>query len=277
MPAGNDHFKDRLVLVTGGSSGIGLALAKQLTRAGARVWILGRRTSVLEDALGDVAAAAGSRPRMLACDVADWEQTQAAMDRMQKEVGAPDLVINSAGVTHPGYVEELPLKIFREMMEINYLGTVHVVKALLPAMLARGSGHIVNVSSSAGFLGVFGYSAYGASKYAVRGFSDVLRAEMKPRGLKVSVVFPPDTDTPQLAYENQFKPAETKVLNSSAGLLSPDSVATSILKGVRRGHYVIIPGLENSVLYWLSGLLGTGVYPIMDMMVADARRKAGKK
>jgi 3-dehydrosphinganine reductase len=158
-------------------------------------------------------------------------------------------------------------------MEVNFFGTVNVVKAVLPGMMARGSGHIVNISSGAGFIGLFGYAAYGASKYAVRGFSDILRAEMKPHGIHVSVVFPPDTDTPQLAYELPFKPYETKALTGTAKVQSPESVASTVLKGVRRNRYVILPGVDTWLFYHLSNLLGNGVYPVMDMMIADARRK----
>jgi len=266
------EYEGKTALVTGGSSGIGLALAKLLAARGAQVWLLARRKDLLETARGEV----GHGCRGLSVDVADWKAVRKAVEQVEKEIGTPDLVFNSAGVTHPGYVEELDVDIFRQMIEINYLGTVHVVKAVLPGMLKRGSGWIVNISSAAGFLGVFGYTAYGASKYAVRGFSDALRAEMKPHGIRVTIAFPPDTDTPQLAYEEPLKPAETRALSSSAGKLSAETVAEAILGGMRRGRYAIVPGSENRFLYRLSGLLGDGVYPVMDWMVADARRKVQK-
>jgi 3-dehydrosphinganine reductase len=101
----------------------------------------------------------------------------------------------------------------------------------------------------------------------------VLRAELKPLGIRVSIVFPPDTDTPQLAYENQFKPPETKILSGTAGVLSPQQVAKEILRGVARGQYVILPGSEMKLLYRLNGLLGNAVYPLMDWMIRSARRK----
>ncbi len=271
MAAAKTSFQDRLVLITGGSSGIGLALAHKLAAQGGRVWLLARRRKALEEALAGLDGASG-RCGMLVADVADWKQVQAAAKRLEREDGPPDLVINSAGVTHPGYVQDIPLEIFRQMMDINYMGTVHVVKALLPGMIARGAGQIVNICSAAGFLGVFGYTAYGASKYAVRGFSDTLRAEVKPLGIRVSIAFPPDTDTPQLAYENQFKPPETRALAGNAGVLSAEQVAEAILRGVERGRYVILPGFENKMLYRLSGLLGNAVYPLMDWMIAGARR-----
>ncbi len=262
-------YRGKLVLITGGSSGIGKALALLLDAAGARLWLLARR----REALSEVQAHMRGDCRVLSTDVSDWQQVQAAIAEIQRVSGAPDVIINSAGITRPGYVQELPIEVFRQMMEVNYLGTVHVIKAALPAMLTRGSGQIINISSVAGFLGVFGYTAYGASKYAVRGFSDTLRAELKPLGIRVSIVFPPDTDTPQLTYEAPFKPPETKALAGNAGLLSAEQVARIILSEAARGRYIILPGLETKALYHLSNLLGNGVYPLMDWLIARARRR----
>ncbi len=259
-------FHGKIVLVTGGSSGIGLALARLLTQAGARVWLMARRQDELKSALAQLNTP--SAHNILPGDVSDWGQVNKAVNRITRESGVPDLVINSAGVTHPGYVQDLSLEIFHQMMDINYMGTVHVVKAVLPGMLERGSGYIVNISSSAGFLGVYGYTAYGASKYAVRGFTEALRAELKPLGIGVSLVYPPDTDTPQLAYENKFKPKETKALTSQAGLASAQQVAESILGGIRRGKNIILPGLENKLAYLLKDLLN----PYMDSVIAKSRR-----
>lgn len=162
-------------------------------------------------------------------------------------------------------------------MDTNFFGTVHIIKAFLPDMIKRGSGHIVNISSAAGFLGVYGYTAYGATKYAVRGFSDALRAELLLKNITMSLVFPPDTDTPQLEYEAQFKPPITKILAGTAGVLSAQIVAKKILNGVRKRKYIIVPGTENAFLYHLSNFMGSKVYWIMDPMVRDAARKAKSK
>lgn len=277
MATYNDFYQGRLALITGGSSGIGLALAKQLAEAGARVWLLARHENKLQSACSSLFGANGNNHGFLAADVSEWKQVQPALERFQREVGVPDLLINSAGVTHPGYVQDIPLEIFHEMIDIDYLGIVHMVKAVLPGMIQRGSGTIVNICSAAGYMGVFGYSAYGAAKYAVRGFTDVLRGEVKPLGLHVSLVFPPDTDTPQLAYENTIKPFETREIAGNAGMLAPEKVAQEILTGVQRGRYTIVPGLENKVFYRLSGLVGDALYPIMDMMISQARRKKQAK
>lgn len=275
MAALETRFRDRVALITGGSSGIGLAVARLLAAWGAHVWLLARRKEALEAALAELHRSSDQRCGTLPADVTDPKQVTAAIQRLTREAGLPDLVVNSAGVAHPGYVQDLSLEVFRQMMEVNYFGTVHVVKAVLPGMIARRSGHIVNISSVAGFLGVFGYTAYGSSKFAVRGFSDALRTELKPFDVRVSIVFPPDTDTPQLAYENEFKPPETKALAGNAGVMSPEAVARAILRGVVLGKYIILPGLDTMLLYHLNGLLGSAVYPLMDWMIDRARRKTG--
>lgn len=271
-------FRDQVVLVTGGSSGIGLATARLLAAHGAHVWLLARDATRLARALTQVAlestAPEGSCGYVVA-DVADPQQVELAVAEVCSRAGVPDLVINSAGLTQPGYFLDLDLTVFRQNMDINYFGTLHVIKAVAPRMVARGSGHIVNIASLTGLIGVFGYTAYGASKFAVRGLSDALRAELKPHGINMSIVFPPDTDTPQLAFETPMKPFETKALASNARVLSAETVAVDILRGVARGRYMIIPGDEGKFLFRLSGLAGTTVYPIIDLLLSRARRKKG--
>lgn len=264
-----------LALITGGSSGIGLALAKALAAGGADLCLLARDPIRLQSAQAEVSgltARPDQRVEVISCDIRDFKDLSRQLETMEKDLGLPDLVINSAGVAYPGYFQELEVETFHWLMEINYFGTVHVLKCLVPAMIARGSGTIVNISSQAGFVGVFGYSAYGASKYAIRGLSDVLRAEMKPLGIQVSIVFPPDTQTPQLEFEEPLKPEETRAIAGSAHVLSAESVADEILKGVNKGRYIIIPGLEGKLFYRLTNLLGNLTYPVMDWLVHRAQK-----
>jgi 3-dehydrosphinganine reductase len=269
-------WKDKVALVTGGSSGIGLAISKILASVGAHVWLVARNPERLQAAMREVEATRTSPEQVCGiapADVTIAEQAAAAVEMVTRASGVPDLVVNSAGDTFPGYVEEISLETFRGLMDVNYFGTVNIIKSVLPGMLVRSSGHIINISSLAGFFGVFGYSAYTATKFAVRGFSDVLRMELKPRGIRVSVVFPPDTDTPQLAYEAPLKPPETKILSGNAKVLSANEVARITLRDAARGRYVIIPGLDGKLLYRLSGLLGNLTYPIMDWMLARGLKK----
>ena len=123
-----------------------------------------------------------------------------------------------------------------------------------------------------GVVGIYGYTAYSGSKYAVTGFSDVLRSELKLHGIKVSLVLPPDTRTDQLDYETQYKPAITKWITAAGNLAKPEDVAKTILKGIRKNRYIILCNFETGFLYWLIHFLGRGTYPVMDFLVRLANK-----
>jgi 3-dehydrosphinganine reductase len=271
-----NFFTGKMALVTGGSSGIGLAIAKQIVQNKGSVAILARRPELLSSAIVEIEKVRCTQDqRILALqgDVTQFNPLKVAFEDFSKQHGFPDIIINSAGVARPGNFSNLSMDIFHWMMDVNYFGTVNVLKILMPAMQKRRSGTIVNISSVAGFIGVYGYTAYGASKYAVAGFSDALRSELTPYNIKVSVVFPPDTDTPQLEYEKQYKPFITKEIAGSAKLISADTVAREIVQKVARGKYIILPGGESKLLYFAHHLLGRTLYPIMDLMVRSSIQK----
>lgn len=274
-----DFYKNKLVLITGGSSGIGLAIARQILLNNGHVAILARREDLLASAAKELVNSKRNPDQKiftLQADVSNKTEVENAIGAFITEHGIPDMVFNSAGVAHPGRFEDLGDGIFHWMMDVNYFGIVNVLKVLVPLMQQRKSGVIVNISSIAGFIGVYGYTAYGASKFAVSGFSDALRSELKPDGIQVSIVFPPDTDTPQLTYESQFKPAVTKEIAGSAKLLDPNVVAIETLKAVARKQYIILPGSEGKLMYWLHHFVGRLIYPVMDMMVDSALKKSKK-
>jgi 3-dehydrosphinganine reductase len=266
----------RVALVTGGSSGIGFAVARLLARRGSHVWLVARNPDRISAAVHRLEQDRGSPEQQihgLPVDVSDAAQVFAAVERIQSEAGPPHLVINSAGQAYPGYVDQIELETFRQLMDVNYFGSVYTTKAVLPKMLERGWGHLVFISSLGGLISAFGYTAYSASKFALHGFSDALRQEIHPRGIKVSIVCPSDTDTPQLAYENGFKPAETRALAANASILTPEYVAEQMLSGISQGRYLIIPGMDAKLFYLLKRLLGGGFDRAMDWIIARARRK----
>ena len=272
-------YNEKLALVTGGSSGIGLAIARLLADSGARVWLLARDKNRLTEALADIRSRAGERAPhcgLLAVDVADEPHLTSALTHLKSQAGTPDLIINSAGITRPGYFHEIPLEEYRRLMAVNYFGTLQVILHFAPQMIQRGSGQIVNISSLAGMIGVYGYAAYGGSKFAVSGLSEALRAEFKPHGIQVSLVLPPDTDTPMMADENEYKPPIVKELSSTGGFLSPEQVARETLQRVARGQFLILPGRESKMLYLLRNLSGRLQYPLMDFLVSRAARKVAK-
>ena len=271
-------FENKLTLITGGSSGIGLALAQKLAAQGSHVWILARDPAKLDAACQKIEAARrdpNQQVGTISADVTNFEQVSTALERFASTTGVPDLLVNSAGWAQQGLFAEADIDLIRKHMEIDYYGTVHVIKALLPGMIQRGSGHIVNISSLAGMFGVYGYSTYGPAKFAVRGLSDVLRYELKEHGIGVSLVFPPDTQTPGLEHELAFKPPLLAELDKGTKVLTAEAVADAISKGVARERYIITPGFDSNLYFQLTNFFGL-VYPVMDFMLAQARRSLRK-
>lgn len=266
----------KVALVTGGSSGIGKAIANELSKRGMHVWLVAEREELLESAGSEVETHRQNQDQkigIISADVSNLEQVQMAVKQVTAESGPVDLLVNSAGITYPGYIQDIDLQIYKRMMDVDYFGTVYMVKAVLPTMIDRGSGYILNISSVAGYLALFGYSAYGASKFAVRGFTDALRQEMKLHGIGVSIIYPSDTKTPQLEYENKFKPAETKALANLGNPMTPEAVAKKVIKGIERGQYRIIPGLDGKFWIRLSELSFGFINLIADSIVAGAYKK----
>lgn len=264
----------RHALITGGSSGIGFELARQIVRNGTSVSILARRPEKLaeaEKALRPLADAHGARVLTYSVDVSDRKACESACQIASDALGVPDLTILNAGQARPGYFEEMTPDVFETMMAVNYFGVLWCARALAPAMTMRGNGHIVFVASGAALVGLFGYTAYAPSKFAVRGLAESLRGELKPKGVNVSIVYPPDTETPQLEQENRTKPAETKAITASGGVMSAEAVARAILKGIARNRFAIAPGFEMSALERLHSLLAPGLRWHFDRLCKAAR------
>ncbi len=297
----DNYFKGKNVIITGGSSGIGKSTARLLARNGANIFILARDREKLNQAVEEVKAEGDSQNqqyRAFSADVTNWQEIEAAIADIVETGGAPHILINSAGIVRPGHVEELPLSTFKHQMDVNYFGTLHSVKAVLPYMIAQGEGHIVNISSFGGVFGAFGYSAYGASKFAVCGFTEALRAELQPHDIAVSLVIPPDTDTPQLEGEEKIRPLETKlmsgtgrpeklerlsetiayglakwVLSDNGDPMKPDRVAETIVRGIQRRRYLIFPDTMLMVAYYLRGFLLPVANWAQDQLSEVARRQ----
>lgn len=271
-------FDDKIIYIPGGSSGIGLAAARQLAGKGAHVHVFARNPARLETALKEISACkirTGQRFGAKSVDVGDPSGVADIMNAAVNEFGAPDILINMAGQSKPRHFEEITHEQFDRVIKVNLYGTWNTISALLPHMKKKG-GYIVNTSSIAGFIGVFGYTDYCASKFALIGFSEALRMELKPCGINVSVLCPPDTDTPMLKEENRIKPMETKAIASGARVLSADKVARDLLKGIAGKKFMIIPGFEGKVVDLLRRWFPSLLMFYMDNTVKKVQ-KAGKK
>ena len=269
-------FTGKLVFLVGGSSGIGLSLGKRLSEKGAHIVLFARNRARLEKALETVRQCRrdpGQRFSLECMDVSSREEVETILLMVVERTGPPDVLINCAGRALPRHFEGVTFGQLDEIMKVNMYGPWNTASVLAPFM-NRG-GLILNVSSVAGLIGVFGYTDYCASKFAVIGFSEALRMELKPKGVTVCVLCPPDTDTPGLEEENRTKPEETKALSKSARIMSPDEVAEACLKGMARGRFLIIPGLAGKLTWLVKRLWPGPAFWLMGRTVA--RVQGGKR
>jgi 3-dehydrosphinganine reductase len=268
----------KVFFITGGSSGIGLAAARLVVAAGGDVVIAARGAERLEAArveLDGLRPRPEQRVRAFSLDVSDAGACERVAQEVVAELGGCDVVIANAGVAHPSRILETPTEVYERMMRINYFGTVHTVRAFLPHFLERGSGRIGVVSSMLGFMGVYGYSAYAASKFAQVGFAECLRQELVGQGVTVTICYPPDTDTPQLAEENRIKPPETKAITGEVKTLPAEVVAECLLSGVLRGKLHVVPSAMGKLTHFMVRHAPGLVRWVIDGELAKYRRRSG--
>jgi 3-dehydrosphinganine reductase len=266
------------VIVTGGSSGIGLATAKEYARLGTDVAIIARTPAKLEKARDELETLRQFPEQLIIsapADLCDAASTKSAIDEVLEHDICPDVVVNSAGVINVGEFVEMSPEFFAGNIDSGFWSVVNPCRAIVPTMIERGSGHLVNVSSVAGFLGIYGYTSYSAAKYAVMGFTEALRCELKPRGVATSIVCPPDTDTPALDREKSMRPPETDAIAGTIKAIPPERVARSIVQGVERGKYLIIPDAQSRLYFRLKGLVPELFYRIVDGDVRKVRSGRG--
>ncbi len=271
-------FDRRLVVVTGGSMGIGLATAERVAALGADVVLLARRAEPLAAAAERVSARRRlpeQRVLWRALDVGDRARVDAVLGGVMDELGPPDVLVNCAGRARPAYFETITAAQLDETLRVNFLGCWHTVQAVLPRMRARGrGGYVVNTASLAGVIGIVGYTDYSASKFAVVGFSEALRNELAGDGITVSVLCPPDVDTPGYAEENRQKPPETTAVSSGGSLLTADAVADALLAGMARRRFLIVPGRQARLTVGLKRWMPRLVAWAIDRQVRAARASA---
>jgi short-subunit dehydrogenase len=216
-------FAGQVAVVTGASSGIGWALAKALARDGAKVGLVARRVEELQRLAAEIAQAGGTALAAQA-DVADRQQTVAAIHDLASRLGPVDLLIANAGVGAPTHLEPFNVEQMEQMFRVNTLGVVYAIEAVLPAMLQRGRGHLSAVSSLGGYKGLPGESAYCASKSAVNVFLEGLRIQLRGKGIAVTTICPGFVKTPMTAV-NDF---------SMPFVLEADEAARRIVRALQR-------------------------------------------
>lgn len=268
-------FSGQTIFIVGGSSGIGLAAACKFARGGANVTIFARRQEALEEAKREILnhrPSASSRIEARVLDAADYGKTRETFAAEIAESGTPDILVNSAGGATPHRFIEMDAEQLAHTLNINVATAWNPCKVIAPHMIARGSGTIVNVSSLAGLIGVYGYTDYSLAKYGVVGFSEALRSELKPDGIKVQVFCPPDTRTPGYDRENKTKPAETAALSQGAKLMSAETVASAMIAGLATRKFVVLANLESRI-FWALQRYAPGLgRAYMDRVIAKAQK-----
>ncbi len=235
------HFLDKVALISGASSGIGRALALQLAQRGCKVALLARTASLLEETANQVNQM-GAEALALPTDLTDSSAVQSAVQQTLNHWETIDFLFSNAGQYHRSPILDLDIEMLRRSMEINFYSHVELVLATLPSMLKRKSGHIVLVSTMDAKKGIPPDTPYVAAKCALAGFGDILRQELAPQGVAVTIVFPGRVDTPMI--QNLDVPW-------ISAKISAEACAKAILKGVQKRKAEIILPPQTLLLYYL--------------------------
>ena len=223
------------MLITGGALGMGKAMARLFLREGGRVALVDIRGKELEEA-ADELAGLGEVQRYL-CDISHRESVYALAEKVEADLGSVDILVNNAGIVNSGPFLEKPDEVVERTVGVNLLAHFWTMKAFLPGMVRRGEGHVVNMASAGGLLGVPYISDYCATKFAVVGLTESLRQEFKLRGLR-TVRF--TYVCPNTVATGMFAGAEPVRFTR---LLAPEEVAEKIVAGIKRNRsFIGVPG-----------------------------------
>ncbi|CQD12261.1 short chain dehydrogenase [Mycolicibacterium conceptionense] len=253
---GRADIRGKKCLITGAASGIGRATALALAARGAELYLTDRDEAGLTQTVADARALGAQVPAHRALDISDYDQVAAFAADVHAAHSSMDVVMNIAGISAWGTVDKLTHQHWRSMIDVNLMGPIHVIETFLPPMVqARRGGHLVNVSSAAGIVALPWHSAYSASKYGLRGLSEVLRFDLARHRIGVSVVVPGAVktglvQTVQIAGVDREDPNVQKWVDRFAGhAISPEQAADKILAGMARNRFLIYTSPDIRALY----------------------------
>jgi NAD(P)-dependent dehydrogenase (short-subunit alcohol dehydrogenase family) len=255
-----DPFGGRVAVVTGAAGGIGRSIALSLARRGARVALIDIDEDGLDRVVGEIETQ-GAEAFAQRCDITSPEACRQAIEAVVDRWGGVDLLVNNAGVSHHSRAAETEPAVIRKVMDVNFFGAVHCTHAALPSLLERG-GAVVAISSVAGFAPLVDRCGYAASKHALHGYFDTLRAELADQGVDVVLVCPAyaDTSIDRHAIGANGSPVKKRTVGR---LLSPDEVAEAVLEGVERRRRQVELSWVAKSSFWLWTLLPSAYERLM--------------
>ena len=267
------------VFVTGAASGIGRAVAKAAAREGAVLFLTDVDTQRLLSAVEDIRGSGGEVAYAAPADISDHDAVRAMAAEITERHGAMDVVMNVAGIAVWGTVQSLPHEKWQRVVDVNLMGPIHVIEYFVPPMIeARRGGHLVNVSSAAGIIGMPWHAAYSASKFGLRGVSEVLRFDLARHRIGVSLVCPGGvdtglTETVEIAgidhTNRRFQKALTHFRKRA---VSPEEAAAAILRGVRRNRYWVYTSADVRLAHWVQRWFPPGYVLAMKALNTGANR-----
>ncbi|WP_026231819.1 SDR family NAD(P)-dependent oxidoreductase [Neolewinella persica] len=270
----NNQYAGKNVVVTGGSSGIGFAIAKEFALRGSRLFLIARNIDRLEasaDSLRNDFHA--NVVEVFSADVTEEQRIGEVMKKISQRFGGIHVLILNAGITVHGKFEDIELEDLKAVMEVNYFGVITCLKAALPFLKEQENAQIGVVSSVAGYVGLFGYSGYAPTKFALVGLSECLRMELD---ISLTLIYPPDTQTPMLEKERQHSLPETKAISKKAKVMQAGQVARALLQGMQKGKFEVYCNAESRLIHFLRGFWPDILFRELDGIVRKARAELRK-
>lgn len=277
-------FENKRCLITGAASGIGKAVAAAVADHGGELFLTDVNADGLDATVAEIRASGGRVSYAEALDIADYEAVRTFADNIHAASGSLDVVMNIAGISIWGTIDKLQHEHWRKTIDINLMGPIHVMECFIPPMIEAGSsGNLVNVSSAAGLFGLPWHAAYSASKFGLRGASEVLRYDLEPYGINVHLACPGGVDsglvnTIEIIGVDPANPAIQKLKQRfRRTAASPERAAAAILDGVRRNRYMIFTSNDVRMGHWFQRKFSPSYEVVMRKLNNQLRRVAGDR
>lgn len=273
-------LKNKKCLITGAASGIGRATAIAAAREGAELFLTDLMQDKLIEVVAEIRTAGGQVSFFQALDIADIDAVRGFAETIHNQSGSLDVLMNIAGISIWGSIDQLQHQHWRKVIEVNLMGPIHILETFVPAMIKAGrGGHIVNVSSAAGLFGLPWHAAYSASKFGLRGISEVLRFDLRQHDIGVSLVCPGAVNTPLvgtveiIGVERNSPKVQATIKHFQRHAIKPEQAAKAILRGIKANRYMVFTSLDIRIGYWFQRKFALPYEWVMRLLNRELQRR----